>query len=90
MDIMAIVPIILSCAVWGTLLSGSNVRYKCDNTGVVESINKKSSKEQVFMHLLRCLRFFSAYFSITFSAYDIPRVLNTNANQLQETIQQYF
>ena len=48
MDIMAkeLLPIVLSCAVWGVLLSGSNVQFKCDNTGVVESINKGSSKEQ--------------------------------------------
>ena len=65
----------------GALLSGSNVQFKCDNTGVVESINKGSSKEQMVMHLLRCLLFFSAYFSITITACHIP-VLNTDADQL--------
>ena len=84
MDIIAkeLLPIELSCAVWGALLSGSNVQFKCDNTDVVESINKGSSKEQVVMHLLRCLWFFSAYFSITITACHIPGVLNTDADQL--------
>ena len=40
------------CSVWGPLLSGSNVQFKCDNSGVVDSINKGSSKESLVMHLL--------------------------------------
>jgi len=34
------------------------------------------------MHMLRCLWFFSAYFSITITAFHIPGVLNTDADQL--------
>ena len=47
MDIMAkeFMPIVLSCAVWGPLLSGSNVEFKCDNSSVMDSITKGSSKE---------------------------------------------
>ena len=53
-DIMTkeLVPIVLSCAVWGLLLSGYRVKFKCDNRSVVDSINKGSSKEPVAMHLL--------------------------------------
>jgi len=60
-DIMAkeLLPIVLSCAVWGPLMTGSNVEFKCDNSGVVDSINKSSSKELIVMHLLQCLWFFS-------------------------------
>ena len=83
-DIMAkeLVPIVLSCAMWGPLLSGSKVQFKCDNSGVVDSINKGSSKEPLVMHLLRCLWFFSAYFGFTIVACHIPGVLNTAADQL--------
>ena len=40
-DIMAkeLLPIVLSCVVWGPLLSGSNVEFKCDNR-VVDWFNK--------------------------------------------------
>jgi len=70
MDIMAkeLVPIVLSCAVWGSLLSGTRVEFKCDNRSVVNSINKGSSKEPIVMHLLQCLWFFLAYFDIRVTA----------------------
>jgi len=77
-----LLPIVLSCAVWGPLLSCSNVEFKCDNRGVVDSINKGSSKEPLVMHLLCCPWYFSAYFSINISARHIPGLSNTSADQL--------
>ena len=84
MDIMAkeLVPIVLSCAVWGPLLPRKILEFKCDNQGLVEAINKGSSKEPVVMHLLRCLWFFSAFFEITIRAAHIPGALNTAADRL--------
>jgi len=34
-DVMAkeLLPIVLNCVVWGPLLSGSDVEFKCDNRG---------------------------------------------------------
>ena len=83
-DIMAkeLVPIVLSCAVWGPLLSGTRVEFKWDNSSVVDSVNKGSSKEPTVMHLLRCLWFFSAYFDIKITASHIPGTLNTAADKL--------
>ena len=83
-DIMTkeLVPIVLSCAVWGPLLSGYRVEFKCDNRSVVDSINKCSSKEPITMHLLRCLWFFSAHFDIRVVASHIPGVVNIAADQL--------
>ena len=84
MDIMAkeLVPIVLSCAVWGPLLPRKILEFKCDNQSLVEAINKGSSKEPVVMHLLRCLWFFSAFFEITIRAASIPGALNTAADKL--------
>ena len=83
-DIMAkeLAPIVLSCAIWGPLLSGSRVEFHCDNSSVVDSITKGSSKEIMVMHLLRCLWFFSAHFDIKISACHIPGTSNTAADQL--------
>ena len=84
MDIMTteLVLIVLSCAVWGPLLSGYRVGFKCDNWSVIDSINKGSSKEPIAMHLLRCLWFFSAHFDIRVVASHIPGVVNITVDQL--------
>ena len=65
-NIMAkeLVPIILSCAVWGPLLTKKTTVFQCDNRSVVDAINKGSSKDAMVMHLLRCLWFFTAIFDI--------------------------
>jgi len=84
MDIMAkeLVPIALSCALWGALLPNKILEFKCDNRGLVDVINKGSSKERVVMHLLRCLWLFSAFHEITIRASHVPGVLNTAADML--------
>ena len=84
MDIMAkeLVPIVSSCAIWAPLLPRKILEFKCDNQGLVNAINKGSSKEPVVMHLLRSLWFFSAFFEITIRADHIPGVLNTAADKL--------
>jgi len=91
-DIMAkeLVPIVLSCVVWGPLLSGSRVEFKCNNSSVVDSINKGSSKEPLVMHLLRYLWFFTAYFDIKVIASHIPGVLKTAANKLSRNRSSQF
>ena len=63
MDIMAkeLVPIVLSCAVWGPPILRKKLEFRCDNHSLVDAINKGSSKEPMVMHLLRCLWFFSAF-----------------------------
>ena len=84
MDIMAkeLVPIVLSCAVWGPLILQKKLEFRCDNHSLVDSINKGSSKEPVVMHLLRCLWFFSAFFEVSVKASHIPGVANTAADMI--------
>ena len=47
-DIMTkeLVPIVLSCVAWGPVLSSTSVEFRCDNSSVVDSINKGSSRSQ--------------------------------------------
>ena len=52
-----LVPIILSCAVWGPLITKKTTIFQCDNHSVVDATNKGSFKEAMVMHLLRCLWF---------------------------------
>ena len=83
-NIMAkeLVPIILSCAVWGPLLTKKTTVFQCDNHSVINAINKGSSKDAVVMHLLRCLWFFTAIFDIQIIVKHIPGVTNTSADML--------
>jgi len=77
-----LVPIFFSCVVWGSKLSRRRVQFKCDNLALVQAINKGSSKDNMVMHLLRCLWFFTAYFDISITATHLPGVLNTSADML--------
>ena len=61
-----LVPIILSCAVWGPQMLRKSVLFQCDNTGVVVAIKKGSSKEDRVMQLLCALWFFVAHFEFIY------------------------
>ena len=77
-----LVPIVLSCAVWGRQLAGSQVLIECDNSSVVAAVNKHYTREQKAMHLLRSLWFFVAYFDIDVKCKHIAGVNNTTADHL--------
>ena len=59
-----LVPIVLSCAVWGPQIARHTVLFRCDNSSVVAAVRKGSAKEANVMHLLRCLWFFTANASV--------------------------
>ena len=63
-NIMAkeLIPIVLSCVVWGRQLAGRRVLIECDNFSVVAAVSKQYTKEQAAMHLLRTLYFFITHF----------------------------
>ena len=77
-----LVPIVISVAIWGTQLSRKRILIQCDNMGVVAAVTKRSSKEPLAMHLLRCLWFFTAHFDISLTIEHIPGVLNEAADHL--------
>ena len=80
--IKELVPIVLSCAVWGKQLAGSKVLFECDNSSVVAAVNKQYTREPTAMHLLRGLWFFVAYFDIDVKCKHIAGVTNTTADHL--------
>ena len=51
------------CSV-GPLLVKKDTELKCDNLGLVDAINKGSSRDKMVMHLRLCLWFFTAFFNI--------------------------
>ena len=69
--------LVLSCAVWGSIISKSTVEFRCDNRSLVDAILKGLSREGAVMHLLRCLWFFTAVHDTHAMASHIPGALNT-------------
>ena len=85
-----LVPIVLSCAVWGPELAHKPVLFQCDNMSVVAAVRKGTAKEDLVMHLLRCLCFFTAYYDIAISIEHIAGVTNLAADQLSRFNMQLF
>lgn len=86
-----LVPIVISCAIWGPLLSRKLVLFKCDNTGVVAAVKKGSAREPLVMHLLRTLWFFVAHFDLSINIEHIAGTHNGVADTLsRDNTQQFF
>ena len=86
-----LVPIILAVGTWGRRWAHCHVRFRSDNMAVVEILKARTSKDATIMHLLRCLHFLCAAFSIRISATHIPGVDNTAADALSRNrLNQFF
>ena len=72
----------MAAALWGRQWTGSYVCFHVDNLAVVSILNKRSAKDPLLSHLLRCLFFFSAFYKFHFSAEHIPGSSNTAADAL--------
>jgi len=85
-----LVPITLSCALWGPKLTRTRVLIQCDNLGLVAAISKGSLRDREVMRLLRCMWFLVAYFDIDLHTEHIAGVNNTAADQLSRNYMQSF
>ena len=50
-------PIVVACAIWGPLWRGKTILCRCDNAAVVAIVRSGSPKNNLAMHLMRCLSF---------------------------------
>jgi len=73
---------VLSCLLWGKQWTGMAVRCYCDNTAAVEVLNGGYSKDEMMMHLVRCLFFISEHFRFVVEAVHLPGKLNEVADAL--------
>ena len=48
-----LVPIVISCAVWGPCFAHKTVLFLCDNISVVTVVVKGYSRDKMAMHLLK-------------------------------------
>ena len=86
-----LVPIIIAAAVWGRKWQGKAVLCRCDNAAVVAVINSGKSKDALVMHLMRCLFFFQAVFSLSLHAVHLPGKNNVAADCLsRDNLPQFF
>ena len=92
MNIMAkeMVPIVLSCSVWGPLVTRNTVLFECDNSSVVAALSNGTAKDNTVMHLLRVLWFFIAHYDIELLPKHIPGVANCTADHLSRDKMQCF
>ena len=59
-------PIVIACAVWGKRWQGKSIHCVCDNAAVVSIVTSGSSRDATVMHLMWCLFFFQAVFSLSY------------------------
>ena len=86
-----LVPIIISCAVWGPLLDRKTILFHCDNTAVVIAVQKGSAKEATVSYLLCVLWFFIAVYNINLRIEHIPGKVNHTADDLSRgNLQSFF
>ena len=81
----------MATAVWGRKSQGEVVLCRCDNAAVVAVINSGKSKDALDMHLMRCLFFFQAVFSLSLHAVHLPGKINVAADCLsRDNLPQFF
>ena len=83
-------PVVVSLHLWGTLLKNKKLFFNIDNQAVVTILNKKSSKSDRVMCLVRKLVLLSLQYNILIKARHIPGKLNTIADSLSRCDFQRF
>ena len=86
--IKELVPVVVSCAVWGPQWAGKLVLNLCDNMAVVDVVKTQRSKDPTIMHLLRCLHFICAYWEVELRVEHIPGNMNVIADAISRNMPQ--
>lgn len=79
---LKLIPICLAVIGWGQKLRNKNVIFHCDNLGLVEILNSKSSRSPRVMSLVRPLLLRCMHCYIQFKAMHMPGVHNSKAYAL--------
>ena len=77
-----LLPIVVAIALWGHEWQGRTIRCRSDNAAVVSIINSGRSKDQLAMHLMRSLFFFTAQRGCILQAVHVEGRLNIAADAL--------
>jgi hypothetical protein len=85
-----IYPIIVACHVWADQLANKKVLFNCDNQSVVAILNKKSSKVEKIMALVRDLVLTTLQYNFMVRAVYIDTKSNVGADRLSRLDLQGF
>ena len=86
-----LLPVVVSAAKWGQSWSNLLICFTCDNLAVVQALTKRTLREPLVLHLLRCLFFFKAHFRFGHSAIYIFGRDNSAADALsRDRIMEFF
>ena len=66
----------------GALWRGKTILCRCDNAAVVAIVRSGSSKNNLAMHLMRCLSFYTAYYQLYLETVYLPGKFNVAADAL--------
>lgn len=80
--ILEMFPIVVSISIWASKLENKCILFHTDNQGLVEVINKKTTKDKKLLALLRALVLQCLKHNILFRAIHVPGVLNVKADAL--------
>jgi hypothetical protein len=83
-------PVVISVHIWGIHLKNKRIIFNVDNQAVVAIINKKSSKSNRVMTLVRNLVSLSLQYNIMLKAEHIPGKINSIADALSRSDWQRF
>ena len=84
------VPVVAAAAVWGRGWCRHQVTFHSDNAAVVSVIQRRSAKDPLLLHLLRCLYFYAAYYQFSYCASHVPGVDNVAADALSRNNMSLF
>ena len=77
-----LVPILISAAIWGPVWRGSTVLFLSDNQAVVTCLLRRTARDPLMAHLLRCLFFLEAHFGFEHRSEHIAGRQNAAADAL--------
>ena len=80
--VLEMFPIVVSLSIWASELANKCVLFHTDNLGLVDVINKKTTKDNKLIVLLRELVLQCLKHNILFRAVHVPGVLNVKADAL--------
>ena len=85
-EFQELLPIVLSCEVWGSEMANKRLLFHCDNQPVVDIINKKSSSDPEVMVLVRRLVLICLKSNIMFRAKHVP---GKALNQINDSLSRF-
>ena len=77
-----LLPVVIAAALWGNQWKSKCICFRSDNMAVVDILKSRTSRDQLLMHLLRCLVFYAAFYRFYFVSEHVPGVLNTAADAI--------